>query len=51
MYELERQALAHWRSQPWALFTICPGCDRPAYCYGRTRERVRCLPCFDGTTS
>jgi hypothetical protein len=47
MNHLERLALNAWRGQEWALFTVCPGCGRFAYCRGRTRALVRCLPCHD----
>lgn len=45
--QLERQAITAWRIQPWGLHTECTACGRFTYCRGKTRARVKCLPCFD----
>jgi hypothetical protein len=48
MHQLEKAAIMAWRrSGMWALFTVCTGCGRFTYCRGRTRDRVKCLACFD----
>jgi hypothetical protein len=36
-----------WKAMPWGLSTACSECGEFTYCYGRSRERMVCLACFE----